>query len=79
MFEKKPKAGTGKSHRKHQNAMDLANQDSSTTIENSAVSNSESYNNGSSSFVEQEDAPKRRQKLHWGLDTKERWERKANM
>ncbi|OAY57095.1 uncharacterized protein LOC110608476 isoform X2 [Manihot esculenta] len=24
-------------------------------------------------------APKKRQKLHWGLDTKERWERKANM
>lgn len=22
---------------------------------------------------------KKRQKLHWGLDTKERWERKANM
>lgn len=79
MFEKKPKAGTGKSHRKHQNAMDSTNQDSSITVENSAVSNSESHNNGSSSFVEQEDAPKRRQKLHWGLDTKERWERKANM
>ncbi|KAJ8761304.1 hypothetical protein K2173_001360 [Erythroxylum novogranatense] len=24
-------------------------------------------------------APKTRHKLHWGLDTKERWERKANM
>ncbi|KAG1347082.1 putative protein FAM204A [Cocos nucifera] len=23
--------------------------------------------------------PKKRRKLHWGLDTKERWERKANM
>ncbi|XP_071735252.1 uncharacterized protein [Rutidosis leptorrhynchoides] len=24
-------------------------------------------------------APKKPQKLHWGLDTKERWERKSNM
>lgn len=24
-------------------------------------------------------ASKKRVKLHWGLDTKERWERKANM
>ncbi|KAK1301820.1 hypothetical protein QJS10_CPB12g00407 [Acorus calamus] len=24
-------------------------------------------------------ATKKRQKLHWGLDTRERWERKANM
>ncbi|CAA6671322.1 unnamed protein product [Spirodela intermedia] len=23
--------------------------------------------------------PKKRQKLYWGLDTKERWERKSNM
>ncbi|XP_050227796.1 uncharacterized protein LOC126677290 [Mercurialis annua] len=29
--------------------------------------------------VTADDAPKKRQKLHWGLDTKERWERKANM
>ncbi|XP_077253258.1 uncharacterized protein LOC143892493 isoform X2 [Tasmannia lanceolata] len=29
--------------------------------------------------VEPPSTLKRRQKLHWGLDTKERWERKANM
>ncbi|PRQ39228.1 hypothetical protein RchiOBHm_Chr4g0422841 [Rosa chinensis] len=78
-FEKKPKAGTGKSHRKNHNPRDSTNEDSSVSVEDSAVPNSESHDNGSSSLPQQEDAPKKRQKLHWGLDTKERWERKANM
>ncbi|KAL7141682.1 hypothetical protein ABFS83_08G070300 [Erythranthe nasuta] len=29
--------------------------------------------------VAKDSAANRRQKLHWGLDTKERWERKSNM
>lgn len=34
----------------------------------------------SSKEVEKKNLPsKKRQKLHWGLDTKERWERKGNM
>ncbi|KAL6188574.1 hypothetical protein ACLB2K_039966 [Fragaria x ananassa] len=78
-FEKKPKAGTGKSQRKNHHPRESTNHGSSISIEDSAVPNSESHKNGSGSIVQQEDAPKKRQKLHWGLDTKERWERKANM
>ncbi|KAF4363284.1 hypothetical protein F8388_001825 [Cannabis sativa] len=42
------------------------------------------YDNENSSSFQQESGaaylvPKHHQKLHWGLDTKERWERKANM
>lgn len=32
-----------------------------------------------SSSQEDNTLSKKRQKLHWGLDTKERWERKSNM
>ncbi|XP_021801448.1 uncharacterized protein LOC110745635 [Prunus avium] len=83
-IEKKPKGGTGKSHSKGLNAKHSANQDSIVPIENSTNFNSESHQKESSSFVQQEGiatchAPQKRQKLHWGLDTKERWERKANM
>ncbi|XP_050372849.1 uncharacterized protein LOC126790586 [Argentina anserina] len=78
-FEKKPKAVTGKFHRKNHKETDLTIQDSSMSVEDSTVPKSESHNNGSSSSGQQEDAPKKRQKLHWGLDTKECWERKANM
>ncbi|ONI17202.1 hypothetical protein PRUPE_3G144700 [Prunus persica] len=76
--------GTGKSHSKGLNAKHSANQDSIVPIENSTNFNFESHQKESSSFVQQEGmatyhAPQKRQKLHWGLDTKERWERKANM
>ncbi|XP_028779970.1 uncharacterized protein LOC114736346 [Neltuma alba] len=46
--------------------------------------NCEVYDNKKESSIEQDNVSmnytsKKRQKLHWGLDTKERWERKSNM
>ncbi|KAL1810090.1 hypothetical protein ACET3Z_027080 [Daucus carota] len=52
------------------------------SVENSCVSISvdSNYNNSS---TQQQEIPKepalKQRKLHWGLDTKERWERKSNM
>ncbi|XP_044468153.1 uncharacterized protein LOC123197809 isoform X4 [Mangifera indica] len=56
---------------------------STTSTEYSSVANLKSDGNNNSSVhqdtVPAESATKKRQKLFWGLDTKERWERKANM
>ncbi|KAF8010200.1 hypothetical protein BT93_J0974 [Corymbia citriodora subsp. variegata] len=57
--------------------------DEDTSVENSSLSNS-SLNSKEDSSVEQQDMQQqitltKRQKLHWGLDVKERWERKSNM
>ncbi|XP_059451450.1 uncharacterized protein LOC132182274 isoform X3 [Corylus avellana] len=76
--------GNGKSHSKDRSVLDCVDADSTISIEESSVSNSESHNNTDSSSLKQNNvaaplALKKRQKLHWGLDTKERWERKANM
>ncbi|KAL5581828.1 hypothetical protein UlMin_014270 [Ulmus minor] len=76
-FKKKPKDGASKCHSKDLSSKDCANKDSSSF-------NAENHNNKNKSIlhqecVEAEIAPKQRQKLHWGLDTKDRWERKANM
>ncbi|XP_068336158.1 uncharacterized protein [Pyrus communis] len=80
---KKPKDSRGKSHSIDLTARDTANQDSVITLETSTVCDSENHKNETSSVVQHEDiavrAQKKRHKLHWGLDTKERWERKANM
>ncbi|KAM1241672.1 hypothetical protein ACFX13_047905 [Malus domestica] len=80
---KKPKGSKGKSHSLDLAARDTANQDSVITFETSTVCDSENQKNETSSVVQHEDiavrAPKKSHKLHWGLDTKERWERKANM
>ncbi|KAK9194529.1 hypothetical protein WN944_005236 [Citrus x changshan-huyou] len=86
-FHKKPKGsayGTSRSGGEDLNSMPHGDVDASTTIEDSSVSNLKSHNNDISSSIPHDDvaeslAPKKRQKLHWGLDTKERWERKANM
>ncbi|PON39614.1 hypothetical protein TorRG33x02_342280 [Trema orientale] len=74
-FKKKPKDGTSKLHCK-----DLSTNDS----EDKESSVAHNHNNENSPLLQQESVkaylvPKQRQKLHWGLDTKERWERKANM
>ncbi|KAB2612473.1 hypothetical protein D8674_034789 [Pyrus ussuriensis x Pyrus communis] len=80
---KKPKGSKGKSHSIDLTARDTANQDSVITLETSTVCDSENHKNETSSVVQHEDkavrAQKKSHKLHWGLDTKERWERKANM
>ncbi|KAM7524222.1 hypothetical protein LguiA_014124 [Lonicera macranthoides] len=60
-------------------------ENSSKTIGDSSVSESKGISITTdaspprSDNVAVETASKKRQKLHWGLDTKERWERKSNM
>ncbi|XP_075636883.1 uncharacterized protein LOC142609148 [Castanea sativa] len=76
--------GNDRSHSKGLNVHDSVVEDSTIAIEESSISNSESHNNKNSSSLRQSNvaapfASKKHQKLHWGLDTKERWERKANM
>ncbi|KAL4652089.1 hypothetical protein ACB092_01G207900 [Castanea dentata] len=76
--------GNDRSHSKGLNVHDSVVEDSNIAIGESSISNSESHNNKNSSSLLQSNvaapfASKKHQKLHWGLDTKERWERKANM
>ncbi|XP_044468152.1 uncharacterized protein LOC123197809 isoform X3 [Mangifera indica] len=85
-FHKKSKGkvyGTSKSHEKDLDSKDHVNTVSTTSTEYSSVANLKSDGNNNSSVhqdtVPAESATKKRQKLFWGLDTKERWERKANM
>ncbi|KAJ0985755.1 hypothetical protein J5N97_004111 [Dioscorea zingiberensis] len=51
--------------------------DASDRMNDSKLSNSEG--NGSLHEITETLTIKKRRKLHWGLDAKERWERKANM
>uniref|UniRef100_A0A6N2KMS8 Uncharacterized protein n=1 Tax=Salix viminalis TaxID=40686 RepID=A0A6N2KMS8_SALVM len=78
-IHKKSKDGTGKSHGK-----DLKSKDTGTDIEDSGVLDLKTLDDNANFSTPQGNASahhseKKRQKLHWGLDTKERWERKANM
>ncbi|XP_043698955.1 protein FAM204A [Telopea speciosissima] len=80
----KGKTGVAKNaHVKEADAKNSKDEDINVMLEDSGVSISKG-NTNSVSLLQQEKvvthvAPKKRQKLHWGLDTKERWERKANM
>ncbi|KAJ6735012.1 PROTEIN FAM204A [Salix purpurea] len=78
-IHKKSKDGTGKSHGK-----DLKSKDTGTGTEDSGVLDLKTLGDNANISTPQGNASahhseKKRQKLHWGLDTKERWERKANM
>lgn len=78
-IHKKSKDGTGKSHGK-----DLKSKDTGTNIEDSGVPDLKPLDDNANFSAPQDNvsahhSEKKRQKLHWGLDTKERWERKANM
>jgi hypothetical protein len=65
--------GNGKSHSKDCSVQDSVNDDSTISIEESSVSNSESNNKDGTSLKQNNVASplalKRRQKLHWGYDT----------
>lgn len=86
-YQKKSKDWAGKSYGKESKYLkvkDCTEENASITIEESSVSTSKSNNVKDKPSLQQGDiathlASKKRQKLHWGLDTKERWERKANM
>ncbi|KAB1211218.1 hypothetical protein CJ030_MR6G021592 [Morella rubra] len=69
--------GSGKSYSKD---LKVSNEDPTIKIEESSISISDNYNqNNKQNNVAALFESKKHQKLHWGLDTKERWERKANM
>ncbi|XP_057949951.1 uncharacterized protein LOC131144961 isoform X2 [Malania oleifera] len=77
--QKKSKDGIGKSDTKG-----LRDGNSSIPSNDSSISISKSNIVSDNSVLQQDNlaidlVSKKRQKLHWGLDTKERWERKANM
>ncbi|OMP04741.1 hypothetical protein COLO4_09352 [Corchorus olitorius] len=81
---KKPKDRTKKIPAEGCSTRDSQEADSNAKIEASSVPNLKGRGEDENPFAQQDNvgeqlAPKKRQKLHWGLDTKERWERKANM
>ncbi|XP_039010435.1 uncharacterized protein LOC120139191 [Hibiscus syriacus] len=68
----------------YMNSADSQESDSNTKVEQESVPNPKNHGEDDNPFSLQDNevvqlATKKRQKLHWGLDTKERWERKANM
>ncbi|WCJ25354.1 hypothetical protein M5689_007243 [Euphorbia peplus] len=80
-IHKKLKDGNGKPYYK-----DLKHDYGKTSVSKTEDSKEDlKKSQGNSSLSAQEsneaalDLPKQRKKLHWGLDTRERWERKANM
>lgn len=72
-------------HGKHRGKDNKTNSDGDAKCENSGTLNLKGHDDDCRCTVHQDDdlieelVPQKRQKLHWGLDTKERWERKANM
>ncbi|CAK9169843.1 unnamed protein product [Ilex paraguariensis] len=75
---------TSKSHGMAINAKDCTDENTSKTIEDSTILISKSCDikdicARQQDVVAASIASRKRQKLHWGLDTKERWERKSNM
>ncbi|XVF71614.1 hypothetical protein PTKIN_Ptkin12aG0053000 [Pterospermum kingtungense] len=81
---KKLKDRTKNFHAEDLNTTDSQEADSNTKIEDSNVPNLKNHNEDNNPFTQEDNvamhhATKKRQKLHWGLDAKERWERKANM
>ncbi|KAF8390106.1 hypothetical protein HHK36_024628 [Tetracentron sinense] len=77
-------SGAGKAHGEKLGAKASKVKDTSVMIDDSSVSTSKGNNTKDISSLQQDKASaslvsKKHPKLHWGLDTKERWERKANM
>ncbi|XP_065848332.1 uncharacterized protein [Euphorbia lathyris] len=81
-IHKKLKDGNGRSYCK-----DLNHDDGKTSVSETEHSKASDLkrSQGNIAFSAQQnnvaalDLQKKRQKLYWGLDTRERWERKANM
>ncbi|KAG6394368.1 hypothetical protein SASPL_144952 [Salvia splendens] len=76
--------GKGKTHKKPVEIQESSDQETSTPTMNGTADLKPENNrlvNVSSEVdnVARDTAVKTRQKLFWGLDTKERWERKSNM
>ncbi|GAB4832325.1 hypothetical protein Ancab_006339 [Ancistrocladus abbreviatus] len=79
--KKKPKDEMGKFQEEIVKKKDCPDENSDQVVKASCAAMSSSDSNDVSSFqkVDINHILKKRQKLHWGLDVKERWERKANM
>ncbi|KAJ4960768.1 hypothetical protein NE237_020678 [Protea cynaroides] len=81
--EKRNTSVAKKAHVKETDVKNSKDEDTNVTLDGSGNSISKDNTNSISSLQQEKVvthvAPKKRQKLHWGLDTKERWERKANM
>ncbi|GMH27200.1 hypothetical protein Nepgr_029043 [Nepenthes gracilis] len=80
--KKKPKDGLAKFKVDDHDEKDCLVENANQMMRDSNVAgtkSSDSKDNSSLPHVDINHALKKRQKLHWGLDTKERWERKANM
>ncbi|PIN16508.1 hypothetical protein CDL12_10851 [Handroanthus impetiginosus] len=76
--------GKNKSHKKANEVHDSTDQEPSKPVENPFSISIPENRVGNTSSVEEDNvatnlAAKKRRKLFWGLDTKERWERKSNM
>ncbi|KAE8654965.1 Plastid hexose transporter isoform 1 [Hibiscus syriacus] len=84
-IHKKLKGRAERFRAEYMNSADSLESDLNTRVEDESVLDPKSHGEDDNPFSLQEDnevvqiATKKRQKLHWGLDTKERWERKANM
>ncbi|KAL4361142.1 hypothetical protein GQ457_04G023320 [Hibiscus cannabinus] len=81
---KKPEGRAERLRAEYMNSTDSQESDSNTKFEDETIPNPKSHGEDDNPFSLQDSevvqlATKKRQKLHWGLDTKERWERKANM
>ncbi|XP_052196646.1 uncharacterized protein LOC127803994 [Diospyros lotus] len=75
---------SSKSHVKNLDANDFERESLSKESDEAGISFSGGNSMKDTISLQQENvavrsAPIKRQKLHWGLDVKERWERKANM
>ncbi|KAK6255739.1 hypothetical protein SCA6_017044 [Theobroma cacao] len=71
-IHKKPKDQTKKFHAEDLNTIDSQEADSNTKVEDSSVPNLKSHSEDDNPFAQQDnvvvqDAPKKRQKLHWGV------------
>ncbi|KAJ7971234.1 hypothetical protein O6P43_009295, partial [Quillaja saponaria] len=83
-LKKKSKDWTCKSQSSGPSVKDCAATDSNIGNGGQSLSSSEDFHDRDGSSLQLDNVPvhfasKKHQKLHWGLDTKERWERKANM
>ncbi|KAL3813261.1 hypothetical protein ACJIZ3_014529 [Penstemon smallii] len=70
--------GKGKSYRKAIEAIECTHEESIQIVGDS-LTVPVSQPKGVVDIEQDNKAAKNRHKLHWGLDTKERWERKSNM
>ncbi|XP_022991051.1 uncharacterized protein LOC111487757 isoform X2 [Cucurbita maxima] len=78
-IRKNTKGLTGKSQIKDLNTIDEVNEDEHSRLSSSDIDFGEKNSHVQRDNTKTTLPSKKLHKLHWGLDTKEPWERKANM